>query len=384
MALLRNGLSLSANPLRSGGSSNVYGINRGPWTNTGSMRGFCAGEATVIGGASIADTAARPNGYEGPYAWLLACKGGGMSAYLSVVADAALASNLAMGINIESAMAADGSITTATMQAIANLVSTLTTDVDLSATAQAYANLAAAMAAAGDVAAELDAYASLLATMTADGSVTSAPLSLVVSMASTMAADGSISSAPLSLLVQIACTMLAACDVSPELVGVANMASALAASGDVTAAMGAIAFLVSEMTSAPAMSTSTLRATLSMEADMSTAAAVEFPTAAQNAAAVWEYLLAGIAAGTALTRTTPTTAATVVDDAGNTATTFLTDLAETADNHWKDAIVSFASGALLGQVRRVTVYSGTTKAITVLSGFTSAPSDGDAFVLINR
>jgi hypothetical protein len=66
------------------------------------------------------------------------------------------------------------------------------------------------------------------------------------------------------------------------------------------------------------------------------------------------------------------------------ATAFPTDLAETADDHWNDAFLLFTSGDLAGQVKRITDYDGTGKTITVSGGFTAAPSEGDAFVIVNR
>jgi len=76
-------------------------------------------------------------------------------------------------------------------------------------------------------------------------------------------------------------------------------------------------------------------------------------------------------------------AAAVVADAGNTATTFVTNLTETVDNFWKGAGVVFTSGALKGQVREIASYNGTTKAITLDVALTGAPASGAAFVLIN-
>jgi hypothetical protein len=73
----------------------------------------------------------------------------------------------------------------------------------------------------------------------------------------------------------------------------------------------------------------------------------------------------------------------VVFDAGNGANTFKTDLAESVSDHWKDCLLLFTSGALAGQVKKVTGYNGTTKVITVNSPFTGVPGAGDRFVLIN-
>lgn len=73
----------------------------------------------------------------------------------------------------------------------------------------------------------------------------------------------------------------------------------------------------------------------------------------------------------------------VVTDGANTTLTFETDLTEATDDYWRDTLLLFTSGALNGQVKKVNAYNGTTKFVTVASDFTSVPSGGDRFVLIN-
>lgn len=73
----------------------------------------------------------------------------------------------------------------------------------------------------------------------------------------------------------------------------------------------------------------------------------------------------------------------VVDDAANTAATFETDLTETADDHWASAYLLITSGDLVGQVRRITGYNGTTKFVTA-DAFTAEPASGVTFAIINR
>lgn len=74
----------------------------------------------------------------------------------------------------------------------------------------------------------------------------------------------------------------------------------------------------------------------------------------------------------------------VLTDAGNTASAFKTDLSSATSDFWKDTFLTFTSGALLGQTKKVTGYNGSTKFLTFLSGFTGTPSNGDRFVLINE
>lgn len=76
-------------------------------------------------------------------------------------------------------------------------------------------------------------------------------------------------------------------------------------------------------------------------------------------------------------------AAAVVADAGNTATTFVTNLTEAASDFWKGGGIVFASGALKGQVREIASYNGATKALTLVEALTAVPAAADTFVIIN-
>ena len=78
----------------------------------------------------------------------------------------------------------------------------------------------------------------------------------------------------------------------------------------------------------------------------------------------------------------PCKTAVVVADAGNTTITFKTDLAETTADYWKDCYLTFLSGNLVGQTRRITAYNGATKFVTV-DAFTNTPAGADKFTLIN-
>lgn len=73
----------------------------------------------------------------------------------------------------------------------------------------------------------------------------------------------------------------------------------------------------------------------------------------------------------------------VVTDGGNTSSTFKTDRTEATTDFWKDSLLLFVSGALAGQVKKVSAYNGTTKFVTLSAGFTGAPSDGDRFIFVN-
>jgi hypothetical protein len=74
---------------------------------------------------------------------------------------------------------------------------------------------------------------------------------------------------------------------------------------------------------------------------------------------------------------------TVVSDVGNIPTAFTTTLVETTADYWRNVLVLFTSGTLFGQVRKAIAYNGVTKVITVDTAFTSTPTAGDYFVLVN-
>lgn len=75
--------------------------------------------------------------------------------------------------------------------------------------------------------------------------------------------------------------------------------------------------------------------------------------------------------------------ALVVADGSNAADSFKTDLTEATNDYWAGALLVFTSGTLAGQVKKVSAYNGTTKFVTLSSGFTAAPSASDRFIFSN-
>lgn len=68
---------------------------------------------------------------------------------------------------------------------------------------------------------------------------------------------------------------------------------------------------------------------------------------------------------------------------GQTATLFVTNLTEAIDDAHKGKLVRFQTGTLAGQVRKVSGYNGTTKALSFVAGFSAAPTAADVFTLID-
>lgn len=102
------------------------------------------------------------------------------------------------------------------------------------------------------------------------------------------------------------------------------------------------------------------------------------------AKAVWDALPASHTVAGSFGELVANPTGAVVTDAGNTASTFKTNLASTDNDAFKDAWCCFLSGALVGQVHKVTGYNGTTKFLTFNTAFTGAPANTDRFVLINK
>ena len=73
----------------------------------------------------------------------------------------------------------------------------------------------------------------------------------------------------------------------------------------------------------------------------------------------------------------------VVSDAGNGVLTFKTDLTQTVTDYWNGAFIVLTSGVMIGQVHKVSGYDGSTKFITISTGFTGTPAAGVTFYLIN-
>ena len=74
---------------------------------------------------------------------------------------------------------------------------------------------------------------------------------------------------------------------------------------------------------------------------------------------------------------------TVVSDGRNSASSF--DIGLTGgDDEYNDRLCVFTTGALAGQIRKVTDFVASTDFLTVGTAFTTTPSAGDKGVLINR
>jgi len=73
-----------------------------------------------------------------------------------------------------------------------------------------------------------------------------------------------------------------------------------------------------------------------------------------------------------------------VNDGSASTTSFVTALTNAVDNFYNNAVLTFTSGNLDGQTRRISDYDGTLKKITLDPALTSAPSNADAFTIVKQ
>ena len=73
-----------------------------------------------------------------------------------------------------------------------------------------------------------------------------------------------------------------------------------------------------------------------------------------------------------------------VNDGSPTATFFDTTLTNSTNDFYNNAVLTFTSGVLDGQTRRISDYVGSTNVITLDPALTSVPANGDAFTIIKQ
>lgn len=81
-----------------------------------------------------------------------------------------------------------------------------------------------------------------------------------------------------------------------------------------------------------------------------------------------------------VTRSLTETAA-VVDDVGNTTTSFITTLASAVDDHYNGLLLRFISGNLSGQTKAISDYVGATLTVTT-DAFSETPDPNSAFEIL--
>jgi len=181
--------------------------------------------------------------------------------------------------------------------------------------------------------------------------------------------------------------------VAPDNAGIAANGNAIAGlndfdpSADTVANVTTVGSVTSAVTTDAASRTAS-QADVSALATSAQIAALNDPSSADIADAVWDEALSdhnvGGSTGKALRQLKEgvITTESSINDPSATATTFVTALTEAVDGFFHDKTMVFISGSLSGQARHIETYVGATKAITVSQPFTSAPADGDEFLIL--
>jgi len=73
-----------------------------------------------------------------------------------------------------------------------------------------------------------------------------------------------------------------------------------------------------------------------------------------------------------------------VNDESASTTSFDTDLVNSTNDFYKNSVLTFTSGTLNGQSRRISAYNGSTNIITLDPALTSAPANNDTFTIVKQ
>lgn len=288
MALLRN-IILHTSPGNQWGA--LAQVRKLP--NLGAMRGFYDGEGTRSGGAPIADTSARPQGYVAPGAWLLPPKGGGMAARNRIHGAGEVgALNLQGGLYGEAAVTGSGAVA-APAYGVGTVTGALAGDTAIAAALEALGALASSLTGVGTVTNALMSSAITgAADLVGSGDITDAALGLIVTALADLTGSATVA-ADMSSVIVGACAIVGSCSLSPEAYGAMVATANLAGSGAVVAALEALGVAVANILGTTAISAGA-SAPATMSADI--AATGDVLTTQSIAAAVWNALAAQFAA----------------------------------------------------------------------------------------
>lgn len=259
----------------------------------GELRGFWAGEATVIAGASIANTQSIPGGYRSPGAWVLAPKNGGISSRRQINGAGEVgALNLQGGLYGEAAVTGSGALA-APAYGVGTVAGALAGDTAIAAALEALGALASGLTGVGTVTNALMSSAITgAADLVGSGDITDAALGLIVTALADLSGSASVS-ADMSSVIVGACAIVGSCSLSPEAYGAMVATANLAGSGAVVAALEALGVAVADILGTTAISAGA-SAPATMSADI--AATGDVLTTQSIAAAVWNALAAQFAA----------------------------------------------------------------------------------------
>lgn len=143
------------------------------WTDSGRVRNFDSGWATVIGAACQSKKSARPYGYLAPTAWILPRSAGGIASRgLLVHGTGSLTASGALGRNIAVSMSGTGGLTATGALIVSAVASLAGTGTISTANLLAVLQAAASLSGSGDITGTADALGWVTAAMAGSGSLT--------------------------------------------------------------------------------------------------------------------------------------------------------------------------------------------------------------------
>ncbi len=253
MMLINGGVRNGGGPMRFSGGVAAHSVAPETWSVYSRRLAFCAGPATVIGGASIANKSGIPSGYLHPRSWSMPIKGGGMASRFLINGTGTLSPTGQAGYPMTAPLDGSGSISAGLTGAYLASVS-ITGSGALVVTITALADIDADLVGSGGVSGALAAAAGLSASITGAGDLSgsaSASVAMVSALtgAGTLGADGVGAAILASALVgsgSVAADAIGAFLASAGLVGAGSIAVTLTAPASVAAALtGAGALVVS-------------------------------------------------------------------------------------------------------------------------------------------
>lgn len=263
--LVNAGVRDGGGPQRFFGGVTAASVERAKWGQQGAMINLHAGEATVIGGASISDRNGRPGGYLHPRSWSMPIKGGGMASRFLINGEGTLSPVGQAGYPMTAPLDGSGSIAAGltgaylasvsitgtgalvvTITALANVDADLVGSGDVTSTLAAAAGLAASITGAGDLSGSASASVAMVSALTGTGTLGADGVGAAI-LVSALAGSGSVAadaigaflaSAGLTGAGTVAVTLTAPASVAASLVGTGALAVSLYAQANMEAALG--------------------------------------------------------------------------------------------------------------------------------------------------
>lgn len=251
--LVNAGVRFGGGPMRTMGGAQAGSVERARCGETGALRNIHAGEATVVGGASISDRNGRPGGYLHPRSWSMPIKGGGMASRFAIAGTGTLSPTGQAGYPMTAPLDGSGSISAGLTGAYLASVS-ITGSGAIVVTITALGNVSGSLAGTGSITSDLAAAAGLAASIAGTGSLSSSA-SASVAMVSALTGAGTIGADGVGAAI-LASALVGAGSVTADAIGAFLAAAGLTGAGSVAVTLTAPASIAAPLTGAGALAVS--------------------------------------------------------------------------------------------------------------------------------